>query len=272
MTTEILGFIIILGAVIVLFARRQLNKVEDDPEVVEASTGRLLYELEQSANEIISRMSERIDYLEKLLREADYKAELLQRRIDSYQAMQDIQSTQQGNKQTFDDMLVQQMEEQEKHPEELPEENTADYYSEMPENQQVTMVEEEPQERAQIVEPTESSPQNQEPLSDAQLQALQFIREASMVLEEKQQENVALASEPVMETMAEPKPISNVMQETKASVVEPISRVPENLQSEDATQQAKKMLSLGYTPESVAKATGLGLSAVNLIFQLQNSK
>ena len=45
MTTEILGFIIIAGAVIVLAARHQLNKAEDDPEVLEAATGRLRYEI-----------------------------------------------------------------------------------------------------------------------------------------------------------------------------------------------------------------------------------
>ena len=49
MTTEILGFIIILGAVIVLLARQHLNKSEDDPEVLEAATGRLRYELEEIA-------------------------------------------------------------------------------------------------------------------------------------------------------------------------------------------------------------------------------
>jgi hypothetical protein len=77
MTTEILGFIIIVGAIIVLLARRQLQKVEEDPEVMEASAGRLRYELEQSADEIINRMAGHIDHLEGLLREADYKAEML---------------------------------------------------------------------------------------------------------------------------------------------------------------------------------------------------
>ena len=65
MTTEILGFIIILGAVIVLLARQHLNKSEDDPEVLEAATGRLRYELEQSADEIINRMTEHVDRLER---------------------------------------------------------------------------------------------------------------------------------------------------------------------------------------------------------------
>ena len=87
MTTEILGFIIILGAVIVLLARQHLNKSEDDPEVLEAATGRLRYELEQSADEIINRMTEHIDRLEKMLREADYKSELLQQKINMLQAI-----------------------------------------------------------------------------------------------------------------------------------------------------------------------------------------
>lgn len=91
MTTEILGFIIIAGAVIVLVARHQLSRAEDDPEVLEAATGRLRYELEQSADEIISRMTEHVDRLERLLREADYKAEVLQERIRQLEALQGAQ-------------------------------------------------------------------------------------------------------------------------------------------------------------------------------------
>ena len=59
MTTEILGFIIILGAVIVLLARQHLNKSEDDPEVLEAATGRLRYELEQDVIALLNIISGR---------------------------------------------------------------------------------------------------------------------------------------------------------------------------------------------------------------------
>ena len=81
MTTEILGFIIIVGAVIVLLARRQMQKADEDVEAVEVSADRLRRELEQSADEIIGRMAGHIDHLEKLLREADYKTDILERRI-----------------------------------------------------------------------------------------------------------------------------------------------------------------------------------------------
>ena len=81
MTTEILGFIIIVGAVIVLLARRQMQKADEDVEALEVSADRLRRELEQSADEIIGRMAGHIDHLEKLLREADYKTDILERRI-----------------------------------------------------------------------------------------------------------------------------------------------------------------------------------------------
>ena len=81
MTTEILGFIIIVGAVIVLLARRQMQKADEDVEALEISADRLRRELEQSADEIIGRMAGHIDHLEKLLREADYKTDILERRI-----------------------------------------------------------------------------------------------------------------------------------------------------------------------------------------------
>lgn len=98
MTTEILGFLIIVGAIIVVIARRQMQQAENDTEVIEASAGRLRYELEQSADEIISRMAGHIDHLETLLREADYKADLLERRMDEFKQLQmDVQAQRQIN-------------------------------------------------------------------------------------------------------------------------------------------------------------------------------
>ena len=72
MITEIMGFLIIVGTIIVVLVRRQMQKTaEDDPVVLEASATRLREELEQSADEIIARMGAHIDRLESLIREAD---------------------------------------------------------------------------------------------------------------------------------------------------------------------------------------------------------
>ena len=88
MITEIMGFLIIVGTIIVVLVRRQMQKTaEDDPVVLEASATRLREELEQSADEIIARMGAHIDRREGLIREADGKAAELQERIDAMEAV-----------------------------------------------------------------------------------------------------------------------------------------------------------------------------------------
>lgn len=91
MTTEFFSVIIVIGAIIVWFARRQLMKarqeeISNNPEALKADTGRLRDELEQSADEIIDRMAKHIDRLEGLIKEADRKAKILQDRIDYLEA------------------------------------------------------------------------------------------------------------------------------------------------------------------------------------------
>ena len=94
MTTEFFSVIIVIGAIIVWFARRQLIKarqeeISNNPEALKADTGRLRDELEQSADEIIDRMAKHIDRLEGLIKEADRKAKILQNRIDYLEASGD---------------------------------------------------------------------------------------------------------------------------------------------------------------------------------------
>ena len=81
MITEILGFLIIAGTILVLVVRRRMHPVEKlDVREVEDSAERLRYELEQSADEIISRMGTHMDRLEQLIAEADRRIEALDAR------------------------------------------------------------------------------------------------------------------------------------------------------------------------------------------------
>lgn len=81
MITEILGFLIIAGTILVLVVRRCMHPVEKlDVREVEDSAERLRYELEQSADEIISRMGTHMDRLEQLIAEADRRIEALDAR------------------------------------------------------------------------------------------------------------------------------------------------------------------------------------------------
>lgn len=310
MTTEILGFIIIIGAVLVFVARRHIQKAEDDPEVLEASTGRLRYELEQSADEIISRMTEHIDRLERLLREADYKAELLQNKLDEMQVAQygattvqppqynqtvqtaaineqqqavaDMQSgagqyeaeAQPAYEPGFDQLLQEQLQAQ-TNVEDINWQDNVGAAQSTPAFEQVQSTREWIAPEAPLAEllPEESLPEqpveqaDTAQLTDTQLKALQFLREASMQLEaeyEAQTEQAIKTAAPIQtgaETLAAA--AEQVEQEIPASVQF------NNDQIEAATARARELLALDYEVEDIARTTGLGIGAVQLMRQMQ---
>lgn len=251
MTTEILGFIIILGAVIVLLARQHLNKSEDDPEVLEAATGRLRYELEQSADEIINRMTEHVDRLERMLREADYKAELLQQKIDMLQSM--------GNMDVK--MSAPNLDMEENPP-------AAVYTG---------------RETA-----TANNIEDSYDMTPSDEKAWEYIREASMKLE-AQYEAQSNTMQSVQQSDALQQAVdiqtgnldglvsaggnANVAQTVsnagKGGQLPPYTDEDQGLDTEVATKAARDMLADGYELEEIAKATGLGIGAVHLIKQLQ---
>ena len=259
MTTEIIGFIIIIGAVIALLARHHLNKAEDDPEVLEAATGRLRYELEQAADEIISRMTEHVDQLEKMLREADYKAQLLQEKIDRFEALQAA---------------------------------AAPVIKANPQPQQYRQAEEK-------VQPFEifRQPQQEQAkaaameMSTSDEKAWDLIREASMKLEaqyEAQSNTMQAVQQSDSLQQAVDIQTGNIDNLVSGSSYTPV--VDENVQkplantskitvdaeqgldTEAATRQAREMLAQGYQVEEIAQATGLGIGAVHLIRQLQGRR
>ena len=87
MLTEVFGFIIILGTVMIVVLRRQLKKAPGHSSGFEGSTDRLRRELEMSADEIIHRMGEHMDRLEKLIQEADQKTARLDAKIEEFKAV-----------------------------------------------------------------------------------------------------------------------------------------------------------------------------------------
>lgn len=263
MTTEIIGFIIIIGAVIALLARHHLNKAEDDPEVLEAATGRLRYELEQAADEIISRMTEHVDQLEKMLREADYKAQLLQEKIDRLEALQAAAQP-----------------------------AAAPVIKANPQSQQYRQAEEK-------VQPFEIFRQPQQEhakaaameMSTSDEKAWDLIREASMKLEaqyEAQSNTMQAVQQADSLQQAVDIQTGNIDNLVSGSSYTPV--VDENVQkplantskitvdaeqgldTEAATRQAREMLAQGYQVEEIAQATGLGIGAVHLIRQLQGRR
>lgn len=263
MTTEILGFIIIAGAVIVLAARHQLNKAEDDPEVLEAATGRLRYELEQSADEIISRMTEHVDRLERLLREADYKAEVLQERIRQLEALQPVggyQSMSAGDVRQGDNGY-------------LAARAAADAAAAMSTLAGSVAAGASRQEAA-----TGSA---MPAMSETDRRAWELFREASMELE-AQYEAKSNTMQSVQQSDALQQAVDiqagNLDSYVSSSghAGEPdeapgyVYNEESGLDTEAAARQARQMLAQGFQVDEIARATGLGIGAVQLIRQMQS--
>lgn len=265
MTTEILGFIIIAGAVIVLVARHQLSRAEDDPEVLEAATGRLRYELEQSADEIISRMTEHVDRLERLLREADYKAEVLQERIRQLEALQGAQG--------MHGMEVGAAYQ----PLSGAERQGVDYLT----------VRAAADASAANVNASAGAASVREPggygmpsMSESDRRAWELIREASMELEAQYEaQSNAMQSAQQSDALQQAVDIQTGNLDSYVSgssyaaetADEPGYAYDEEkgLDTEAAARQARQMLAQGFEVDDIARSTGLGIGAVQLIRQME---
>ena len=265
MTTEILGFIIIAGAVIVLVARHQLSRAEDDPEVLEAATGRLRYELEQSADEIISRMTEHVDRLERLLREADYKAEVLQERIRQLEALQGAQ----GMHGMEAGAAYQPLSGAERQGVDYLTARAAADASAANVNAS-----------AGAASVRESGGYGMPSMSESDRRAWELIREASMELEAQYEaQSNAMQSAQQSDALQQAVDIQTGNLDSYVSgssyaaetADEPGDAYDEEkgLDTEAAARQARQMLAQGFEVDDIARATGLGIGAVQLIRQME---
>lgn len=87
MVTEYLGFLIIIGALLVFgvrwWSRRQPDEVQDIEEM-RTSTDQLKAELERSADAVVSRMGSHIKHLEELIRQAEERNIRLETQLGEY--------------------------------------------------------------------------------------------------------------------------------------------------------------------------------------------
>ncbi len=243
MTTEILGFIIILGAVIVLLARQHLNKSEDDPEVLEAATGRLRYELEQSADEIINRMTEHVDRLERMLREADYKAELLQQKIDM-----DVK------------MSAPNLDMEEKTPAAVYTGRETATANNIEESYDMTPSDE------KAWEYIREASMKLEAQYEAQSNTMQSVQQSDAL---QQAVDIQTGNLDGLVSAGGNANVTQTVSNADKGGQLPYTDEGQGLDTEVATKAARDMLADGYELEEIAKATGLGIGAVHLIKQLQ---
>ena len=97
MITEILGALIVFGAVLVLVMRRLLHKGKGkEQESVEVSASRLRYEIERSGDAVIGRMQIHVERLERLLAEANAQKAALDERLNALAQWEKVYGAQLG--------------------------------------------------------------------------------------------------------------------------------------------------------------------------------
>ena len=90
MATEILGFLIIVGILIVFIVRRDLwNGTSSKADEVEEASVKMRLQMEHSANAIITQMDSRIHQLEGLVNAADERARVLEQQLAAVRADQE---------------------------------------------------------------------------------------------------------------------------------------------------------------------------------------
>ena len=90
MATEILGFLIIVGILIVFIVRRDLwNGTSNKADEVEEASVKMRLQMEHSANAIITQMDARIHQLEGLVTAADERARMLEQQMAAVRADQE---------------------------------------------------------------------------------------------------------------------------------------------------------------------------------------
>ena len=87
MVTEIMGFLIIVGALLIVIVRRQMQKRLEKPEQIHASVADLQSELENAGNSIIERIGTQVDRLEDLVAQADERIAVLDEKLRACESL-----------------------------------------------------------------------------------------------------------------------------------------------------------------------------------------
>lgn len=248
MTTEVLGFFIIVGALIVVLLRYQHQRGADAEEL-ETSAEKLRYQLERSADDIIARMGTHIDRLEKLVAEADERSALLDRQLAELREAAELNESERTDADEFSELLAASMADG------RDALNEASLQMPLPE-QPMPMPAYEP------VEPVAAVP------GYAPVEPVYAPVQPRMPAP-------SLAPEPEPEFEPEPELVPD-LEPTVPATARPahVARAEEALRHRKVSPavQARKLLAQGYSNTEIARNVHLGRGAIELIRQMENNQ
>ena len=260
MMTEIMGFLIVLGAVIVILVRWQSRKENKPAEMVHQdmryATQQLKQELERTGNEITSRLEQHVMNLEQLIHEADRRKSILEGRIVELRELVKLGDEQMDALHTLRSEIVEarQLRQQ------LV--DAGRQASAMVQGQSVMMAPAEERNFSEVL--------NQSMMQDRPMQAyLPYIPQKEPV-----SYNVQEVAAPVIPSNAaqyEVREESVEKEIPQAAHIDMVEAVEEPLQEEQAVTDSSRVRALllnGWSVEDVARETGIGRGAVELMKEM----
>lgn len=255
MVPEILGFLIIAGALLVLVVRFISQRQKGvDMEELRTSTEQLKAELTRSADAVISRMGNHIQHLESLLRQADERNVRLEAGINEYkriaQELEDRSAT-----------LNRELSEARKVVAELS------AYQSMP------VVPPQP------VSHVLKNPANVHSLQQPEMQDFAAVLQNSLERQEEMPDSGVPGAEPAINAQ-QAAGLAEAMNRRPEDMPEPIAPEPEEEQEEPEKKpepekpispnaaKAKALLRSGYSVEDTARETGMGRGAIELLKEM----
>lgn len=261
MVPEILGFLIIAGALLVLVVRVISKRQQSvDTEELRVSTEQLKAELTRSADAVIARMGNHIQHLESLLRQADERNVRLEAGINEYKRIaQELEDRSAS--------LNRELSEARK------------VIAELSAYQSMTMVPPQP------VSHVLKNPANIHTLQRAEMQDFAAMLQNSLERQEEMPEN-AMAAEPAINAQ-QAAGLAEAMNRRPEEMPEPLAPEPEEEGEAEAEKQpepaktsepekpispnaakAKALLRSGYSVEDTARETGMGRGAIELLKEM----
>lgn len=280
MVTEILGLMIVVGAILVFGVRYLSGRQENTQELqadMQQSTKRLKAELERSGDAVVKRLGTHVSHLEGLIKEADAKNAMLEAKLSESRRLEaDFKRQLQDLENSLDEARAENRK--------------------LADARAAHLREREEWEQKQHSEPVPSSPERLDATDFAQVLQKSIKRGENLGSSEDmlQEASQSLIGEPMTEPPQEGQPLVNAQQ--AASLAEAMNKrdvpdkVPEDSPAAPAAEEgesveavetrhhgptpdtaaakARAMLLSGYSVEEVSRDTGLGKRAVELVREM----
>ncbi len=259
MVVEVMGLLIVIGVILVLIVRFQGNR-QRLPERADFmdSMESLRKEMDRSSNEAIQRMGSHVNQFGRLIHEAEERAEELHRHMD------ELRMLQQGIQRQITEArsLQQHLSEQQRQCQQAYQQMAMQSFVRM--NSTQSSMQEIPVVQPHFIEESQA-------VEDVEPESFSRILKDSMEREEAERWPRDVYEPSLEAKQTSVQMLSNVQGEVREIALSS-GRERGDVSTEDVSARARVLLQSGRSVEEVARETGMGRGAIELLWQMIRQK